>query len=128
MRESNQDYDILQLVAKELIQNDAGFSHFVRNPNNKLASRQNDCLKALINALSPATRLNRGRSVEMMDNTVPMLFGFTMLDSSKMPVVPSFVQIESHGGEGIVPNLDDTFQIVLKKMLKKDPTTRTKAL
>lgn len=44
-----------------------------------------------------------------------------------MPVVPSFVQIEAHG-EDIDPNLDDTFQIVLKKMLKKDPTTKKKAL
>ncbi|KAL9698939.1 hypothetical protein quinque_002380 [Culex quinquefasciatus] len=39
-----------------------------------------------------------------------------------------FVQIETHGGEGIDPNLDDTFQIVLKKILKKDPTTKTKVL
>ncbi|XP_038115806.1 E3 ubiquitin-protein ligase listerin isoform X1 [Culex quinquefasciatus] len=69
-----------------------------------------------------------GRSAEMLGSTVPTLFGFTTLDSSKMPVVPSFVQIETHGGEDIDPNLDDTFQIVLKKMLKKDPTTKTKAL
>lgn len=68
-----------------------------------------------------------GRSAEMLGSTVPTLFGFTTLDSSKMPVVPSFVQIETHG-EDIDPNLDDTFQIVLKKMLKKDPTTKTKAL
>ncbi|XP_055609013.1 E3 ubiquitin-protein ligase listerin [Uranotaenia lowii] len=68
-----------------------------------------------------------GRSAEMLGSNVPTLFGFTTLDSSKMPVVPSFVQIETHG-EDIDPNLDDTFQIVLKKMLKKDPTTKTKAL
>lgn len=68
-----------------------------------------------------------GRSAEMLGSTVPTLFGFTTLDSSKMPVVPSFVQIETHG-EDIDPNLDDTFQIVLKKMLKKDPVTKTKAL
>ncbi|XP_053685339.1 E3 ubiquitin-protein ligase listerin [Sabethes cyaneus] len=68
-----------------------------------------------------------GRSAEMLGSTVPTLFGFTALDSSKMPVVPSFVQIETHGEE-IDPNLDDTFQIVLKKMLKKDPVTKTKAL
>ncbi|XP_058458780.1 E3 ubiquitin-protein ligase listerin [Malaya genurostris] len=68
-----------------------------------------------------------GRSAEMLGTTVPTLFGFTTLDSSKIPVVPSFVQIESHG-EDIDPNLDDTYQIVLKKMLKKDPVTKTKAL
>ncbi|EDS43547.1 set domain protein [Culex quinquefasciatus] len=39
----------------------------------------------------------------------PTLFGLTTLDSSKVPVVPSFVQIETHGGEDIDPNLDDTF-------------------
>ncbi|XP_055621838.1 E3 ubiquitin-protein ligase listerin [Toxorhynchites rutilus septentrionalis] len=68
-----------------------------------------------------------GRSAEMLGSMTPTLFGFTTLDSSNMPVVPSFVQIEAHG-EDIDPNLDDTFQIVLKKMLKKDPTTKTKAL
>ncbi|XP_062543910.1 E3 ubiquitin-protein ligase listerin [Armigeres subalbatus] len=68
-----------------------------------------------------------GRSAEMLGSNVSTLFGFTALDSSKMPVVPSFVQIETHG-EDIDPNLDDTFQIVLKKMLKKDPVTKTKAL
>ncbi|XP_055533592.1 E3 ubiquitin-protein ligase listerin [Wyeomyia smithii] len=68
-----------------------------------------------------------GRSAEMLGSTVPTLFGFTTLDSSKMPVVPSFVQIETHGEE-VDPNLDDNFQIVLKKMLKKDPVTKTKAL
>lgn len=67
-----------------------------------------------------------GRSAEMLGSTVPTLFGFT-LDSTKLSVVPSFVQIENHGDD-IDPNLDDTFQIVLKKMLKKDPTTKTKAL
>ncbi|XP_058829891.1 E3 ubiquitin-protein ligase listerin isoform X2 [Topomyia yanbarensis] len=63
----------------------------------------------------------------MLGSNVPTLFGFTTLDSTKIPVVPSFVQIETHG-EDIDPNLDDTFQIVLKKMLKKDPVTKTKAL
>ncbi|EDS36121.1 conserved hypothetical protein [Culex quinquefasciatus] len=34
--------------------------------------------------------------------------------------VPSFVQIETHGGKDIATNLDNTFQIVLKKKLKKN--------
>ncbi|EDS29674.1 set domain protein [Culex quinquefasciatus] len=58
----------------------------------------------------------------------PTLFGFTTLDSIKMPVVSSFVKIETHGGEDIDPNLDNTFQIVLKKMFKKDPTTKKEVL
>ncbi|KAL9695645.1 hypothetical protein quinque_014930 [Culex quinquefasciatus] len=56
MCESNQDYDILQLVAEDLIQNDADFCHFIRNSNDKLASRQIDGLKALIDALQPGYR------------------------------------------------------------------------
>ncbi|KAL9694592.1 hypothetical protein quinque_013877 [Culex quinquefasciatus] len=132
-------------------------------------SRQIDGLKALIDALSPATRLNRltttlsrkklwrfwklahksavaptadAKTKQAPENAAHFvnvktlelflssgnIFGFTTLDRSKMPVVPSFVLIESHGGVGIDPNLDDIFQIVLKKMLKKDTTTRTKAL
>ncbi|KAL9697711.1 hypothetical protein quinque_001152 [Culex quinquefasciatus] len=137
--------------------------------NSKLASRQIDGLKSLIDALCPATRLNRltttlsreklwrfwkldhksavaptadAKTKQAPENAAHFvnvktlelflssgnIFGFTTLDSSKVPVVPSFVLIESHGGEGIDPNLYDIFQIVLKKMLKKDPTTRTKTL
>lgn len=47
-----------------------------------------------------------------------------------MPVVPGFVQIDTNqqGTEEMDPIIDDTLQIVLRKMLKKDPTTKTKAL
>uniref|UniRef100_A0A182S985 E3 ubiquitin-protein ligase listerin n=1 Tax=Anopheles maculatus TaxID=74869 RepID=A0A182S985_9DIPT len=46
-----------------------------------------------------------------------------------MPVVPGFVQIDAnHSVDEMDPNLDDTLQIVLRKMLKKDPTTKKKAL
>ncbi|XP_058066938.1 E3 ubiquitin-protein ligase listerin [Anopheles bellator] len=70
-----------------------------------------------------------GRSAELLGTSVPTLFGFTALDSTTMPVVPGFVQIDpNHGMDEIDPNLDDTLQIVLRKMLKKDPTTKTKAL
>uniref|UniRef100_A0A182IKK9 E3 ubiquitin-protein ligase listerin n=1 Tax=Anopheles atroparvus TaxID=41427 RepID=A0A182IKK9_ANOAO len=68
-----------------------------------------------------------GRSAELLGTSVPTLFGFAALDSTS--VVPGFVQIDAnHGVDDVDPNLDDTLQIVLRKMLKKDPTTKTKAL
>ncbi|EDS27771.1 follistatin [Culex quinquefasciatus] len=51
------------------------------------------------------------RNVEMLGSTV---------HNAGQQQVPSFVQIETHGGKDIATNLDDTFQIVLKKKLKKD--------
>ncbi|XP_058124895.1 E3 ubiquitin-protein ligase listerin [Anopheles ziemanni] len=70
-----------------------------------------------------------GRSAELLGTSVPTLFGFSALDSTSMPVVPGFVQIDAGAGdETMDPNLDDTLQIVLRKMLKKDPVTKTKAL
>uniref|UniRef100_A0A182YKS9 E3 ubiquitin-protein ligase listerin n=1 Tax=Anopheles stephensi TaxID=30069 RepID=A0A182YKS9_ANOST len=71
-----------------------------------------------------------GRSAELLGTSVPTLFGFAALDSTSMPVVPGFVQIDAnHSAESEMdPNLDDTLQIVLRKMLKKDPTTKKKAL
>ncbi|XP_041773916.1 E3 ubiquitin-protein ligase listerin [Anopheles merus] len=70
-----------------------------------------------------------GRSAELLGTSVPTLFGFAALDSTSMPVVPGFVQIDpNHSVDELDPNLDDTLQIVLRKMLKKDPTTKTKAL
>uniref|UniRef100_A0A2M4A8L3 E3 ubiquitin-protein ligase listerin n=1 Tax=Anopheles triannulatus TaxID=58253 RepID=A0A2M4A8L3_9DIPT len=70
-----------------------------------------------------------GRSAELLGTSVPTLFGFAALDSTTMPVVPGFVQIDTNQGtEEMDPIIDDTLQIVLRKMLKKDPTTKTKAL
>ncbi|XP_050076101.1 E3 ubiquitin-protein ligase listerin [Anopheles maculipalpis] len=70
-----------------------------------------------------------GRSAELLGTSVPTLFGFAALDSTSMPVVPGFVQIDAnHSVDEMDPNLDDTLQIVLRKMLKKDPTTKKKAL
>ncbi|XP_053675958.1 E3 ubiquitin-protein ligase listerin [Anopheles nili] len=70
-----------------------------------------------------------GRSAELLGTSVPTLFGFAALDSASLPVVPGFVQIDAnHSIDEMDPNLDDTLQIVLRKMLKKDRTTKTKAL
>uniref|UniRef100_A0A182QYR1 E3 ubiquitin-protein ligase listerin n=1 Tax=Anopheles farauti TaxID=69004 RepID=A0A182QYR1_9DIPT len=70
-----------------------------------------------------------GRSAELLGTSVPTLFGFAALDSTSMPVVPGFVQIDpNHSVDELDPTIDDTLQIVLRKMLKKDPTTKTKAL
>uniref|UniRef100_A0A182NK38 E3 ubiquitin-protein ligase listerin n=1 Tax=Anopheles dirus TaxID=7168 RepID=A0A182NK38_9DIPT len=70
-----------------------------------------------------------GRSAELLGTSVPTLFGFAALDSTSMSVVPGFVQIDpNHSVDELDPTLDDTLQIVLRKMLKKDPTTKTKAL
>ena len=61
--------------------------------------------------------------------SVPSLFGFSTLDNNLAPVVPvSFINIETAGNDDIDPNLDESFQICLRKMSKKDPTTKTKAL
>uniref|UniRef100_W4VS17 E3 ubiquitin-protein ligase listerin n=1 Tax=Corethrella appendiculata TaxID=1370023 RepID=W4VS17_9DIPT len=76
---------------------------------------------------------NSGRSQDLI-STHTGFVGFSSLDTSILPVVQNFVNIEANAlsncalDDSNLQNLDDNFQITLRKMTKKDPTTKTKAL
>ncbi|XP_063237912.1 E3 ubiquitin-protein ligase listerin [Bacillus rossius redtenbacheri] len=67
-----------------------------------------------------------GRSAELLGNQAPKFVGFgAAKDGGYVPVLPGF----SLGGSDVLdPNISADFQIVLKKMNKKDATTKLKAL
>lgn len=66
-----------------------------------------------------------GRSAELLGNSAPTFVGFTAVkDGGFVPVLPGF----SVTSEEFDPNLNPDFHLVLKKMGKKDSTTKLKAL
>jgi E3 ubiquitin-protein ligase listerin len=69
-----------------------------------------------------------GRAAELLGAQIPAFVGFTAVENYTgfMPVVPGFVTAESINDED--STLDENYQMILKKMTKKDPTTKVKAL
>ncbi|KAJ9575352.1 hypothetical protein L9F63_025698, partial [Diploptera punctata] len=67
-----------------------------------------------------------GRSAELLGNTAPTFAGFTaVIDGGFVPVLPGFTVTTA---DEFDPNLNPNFHLVLKKMGKKDSTTKLKAL
>lgn len=76
---------------------------------------------------------NSGRSAELFGNSVPTFVGFTSLCGSDVPVLPGFQTSASSPNDGspdieLDATVDSTYQLVLRKMTKKDPVTKVKAL
>jgi hypothetical protein len=64
-----------------------------------------------------------GRSAELLGTSAPTFVGFTAVkDGGFVPVLPGF----SVPSEQFDPNLNSDFHLVLKKMGKKDSTTKLK--
>uniref|UniRef100_A0A1B0GPL2 E3 ubiquitin-protein ligase listerin n=1 Tax=Phlebotomus papatasi TaxID=29031 RepID=A0A1B0GPL2_PHLPP len=69
-----------------------------------------------------------GRSAELLGSSVPTFVGFTAVENCGfVPVVPGFVTSEAISDE-IDANVDANYQLILRKMSKKDPITKQKAL
>ncbi|XP_055690814.1 LOW QUALITY PROTEIN: E3 ubiquitin-protein ligase listerin [Lutzomyia longipalpis] len=69
-----------------------------------------------------------GRSAEFLGSAMPPFVGFTAVENCGfVPVVPGFVTSEAISDE-IDANVDANYQLILRKMAKKDPITKTKAL
>lgn len=78
---------------------------------------------------------NSSRSAELFGASLPAFVGFTSLSNGggDIPVLPGFqttnvVSAESSLLDEIDANVDSRFQMVLRKMTKKDATTKVKAL
>ncbi|KAJ6644213.1 E3 ubiquitin-protein ligase listerin [Pseudolycoriella hygida] len=72
---------------------------------------------------------NSGRSAELLGASVQPFVGFasTLSDGGYLSVLPGF-QSSDASPEEIDSNVDYNFQLVFRKMTKKDPTTKVKAL
>lgn len=75
---------------------------------------------------------NSGRSAELFGASMPTFVGFTSLAmcGNDVPVLPGFQSagpVDSLLDE-IDANVDTKYQLVLRKMTKKDPVTKVKAL
>ncbi|XP_012139948.1 E3 ubiquitin-protein ligase listerin [Megachile rotundata] len=70
---------------------------------------------------------NSSRSAELLGTSVPNFVGFSAVkDGGYVPVLPGLSLCSTNEVE--LSNVDTNFQIVLKKMNKKDATTKCKAL
>lgn len=71
---------------------------------------------------------NSGRSAELLGTSVQSFVGFaSTLDGGFLSVLPGF-QSNEVSPEEIDSNVDYNYQLVFRKMTKKDPTTKVKAL
>ncbi|GAB0100225.1 E3 ubiquitin-protein ligase listerin [Sergentomyia squamirostris] len=69
-----------------------------------------------------------GRSAEFLGSSVPAFVGFTAVENCGfVPVVPGFATSEAITEE-IDANVDANYQLIMRKMSKKDPITKSKAL
>ncbi|GLV42170.1 Listerin E3 ubiquitin protein ligase 1 [Carabus blaptoides fortunei] len=69
-----------------------------------------------------------GRSAELLGTSINPFVGFSSVkDAGSVPVLPGF-SFSSTSNEEMETNIDANFQLVLKKMNKKDSTTKLKAL
>lgn len=73
---------------------------------------------------------NSGRSAELLGTSVPSFVGFasTLSDGGFLSVLPGFQTSSEISPEEIDSNVDYNYQLVFRKMTKKDPTTKVKAL
>ncbi|CAL1683944.1 unnamed protein product [Lasius platythorax] len=70
---------------------------------------------------------NSSRSAELLGTTVPNLVGFSVVkDGGYVPVLPGLSLCSLNEVE--INSVDSNFQVILKKMNKKDATTKYKAL
>ncbi|XP_017758583.1 PREDICTED: E3 ubiquitin-protein ligase listerin [Eufriesea mexicana] len=70
---------------------------------------------------------NSSRSAELLGTSIPNFVGFSAVkDGGYVPVLPGLTLCNTNEVE--MNNVDSNFQIVLKKMNKKDSTTKSKAL
>ncbi|KOC69982.1 E3 ubiquitin-protein ligase listerin [Habropoda laboriosa] len=70
---------------------------------------------------------NSSRSAELLGTSIPNFVGFSAVkDGGYVPVLPGLSFCNTNEVE--MNNVDSNFQIVLKKMNKKDTTTKCKAL
>ncbi|XP_017893627.1 E3 ubiquitin-protein ligase listerin [Ceratina calcarata] len=70
---------------------------------------------------------NSSRSAELLGTSMPNFVGFSAVkDGGYVPVLPGLTVCNTNEVE--MSNVDSNFQIVLKKMNKKDATTKFKAL
>lgn len=67
-----------------------------------------------------------GRSAALLANTTPNFPGFDAV--KECGYIPALSGFTATSHEDVDPNIDVNFQLVLKKMSKKDSTTRLKAL
>lgn len=72
---------------------------------------------------------NSGRSAELLGSSVQSFVGFasSFSDSGFLSVLPGF-QSSEVSPEEIDSNVDYNYQLVFRKMTKKDSTTKVKAL
>lgn len=72
---------------------------------------------------------NSGRSAELLGSSVQPFVGFasTLSEGGFMSVLPGF-QSSEISPEEIDSNVDYNYQLVFRKMTKKDSTTKVKAL
>lgn len=67
-----------------------------------------------------------GRSAELLGTSINPFVGFSAVkDAGCVPVLPGF-SFTSTSNEEMDMNIDTNFQLVLKKMNKKDATTKLK--
>ncbi|XP_043579866.1 E3 ubiquitin-protein ligase listerin [Bombus pyrosoma] len=70
---------------------------------------------------------NSSRSAELLGTSIPNFVGFSAVkDGGYVPILPGLALCNTNEVE--MNNVDSNFQIVLKKMNKKDSTTKCKAL
>ncbi|XP_011257020.1 uncharacterized protein LOC105251738 [Camponotus floridanus] len=70
---------------------------------------------------------NSSRSAELLGTAMPNYVGFSAIkDGGYVPVLPGLSLCYLNEGE--INNVDSNFQVILKKMSKKDATTKYKAL
>ncbi|CAO1404688.1 unnamed protein product [Diamesa hyperborea] len=81
--------------------------------------------KAVPRTKGNARPANSSRSVELLGDNVPTFVGFTAMENGIVPVVPGFGNMDELENTDA---LDSTFQLVFRKMNKKDSTTKIKAL
>ncbi|XP_055373433.1 E3 ubiquitin-protein ligase listerin [Condylostylus longicornis] len=71
---------------------------------------------------------NSGRSAELLGSTVPTFVGFTAhSDLGMIPLAPGFSTVDSLP-ETFDSNISPEIQVTLRKLSKKDPVTKAKAL
>lgn len=70
---------------------------------------------------------NSGRSAELLGSTLPPFSGFSTMEAGMLTTVPGFAGFDSVSDE-LDKNVDINFQLAIKKMMKKDPTTKIKGL
>lgn len=92
-----------------------------RTKNNARVSKHiSTCYSSLINCFEQPS--SSGRSAEMLGTSMPQFVGFSTVKETGF-VLPGF---SLPGAETSDSALDANFQLVLKKMNKKDSTTKLK--